>query len=86
MNILYNTKSGGIKDHFRWVKVPGITPYWYVTLYQNEKYKNKLVIGTSRIFFFFKFDIHLTINLKCQKQLLPLDIINQWCHTYIYEM
>jgi len=49
MNILYNTKSGGIKDHFRWVKVPGITPYWYVTLYQNEKYKNKLVIGTCRI-------------------------------------
>jgi hypothetical protein len=29
MNIFYNTlKSGGTKDHFRQVKVPGTTPYW----------------------------------------------------------
>ena len=29
MNILYNTlKSGGTKDHFRQVKVPGTAPYW----------------------------------------------------------
>ena len=21
-------KSGGTKDHFRWVKVPGTTPFW----------------------------------------------------------
>jgi len=30
MNILCNTllKTGGTKDHFRQVKVPGTTPYW----------------------------------------------------------
>ena len=29
MDILYNSlKSGGTKDHFRWVKVPGTAPYW----------------------------------------------------------
>jgi hypothetical protein len=30
MNILYNTvlESGGTKDHFRWVKVPGTAPFW----------------------------------------------------------
>ena len=29
MNILYNSlKSGGTKDQFRWVKVPGTTPDW----------------------------------------------------------
>jgi len=28
MNILYNSlKSGGTKDHFRQVKVPGTAPY-----------------------------------------------------------
>ena len=29
MNILYNTllESGGTKDHFRWVKVPGAAPF-----------------------------------------------------------
>ena len=28
LNILYNTiKSGGTKDHFRWVNVPGTTRY-----------------------------------------------------------
>jgi hypothetical protein len=26
-NIPFMTKSGGTKDHFRWVKVPGTTPY-----------------------------------------------------------
>jgi hypothetical protein len=25
--IQYSLKSGGTKDHFRWVKVPGTTPY-----------------------------------------------------------
>jgi hypothetical protein len=29
MNIIWNTiKSGGTKNHFRWVKVPGTAPYW----------------------------------------------------------
>ena len=26
--IQHSLKSGGTKDHFRWVKVPGTTPYW----------------------------------------------------------
>jgi len=25
--IQHSVKSGGTKDHFRWVKVPGTTPY-----------------------------------------------------------
>jgi len=26
--IQHSLKSGGTKDHFRWVKVPGTDPYW----------------------------------------------------------
>jgi len=37
MNMLYNTiKSGGTKDHFRQVKVPGTTPYWKAWAYSDR--------------------------------------------------
>ena len=45
MNILYNSvKSGGSKDNFRQVKVPGTAPYWkawgQVWLYIMNKKKD----------------------------------------------
>jgi hypothetical protein len=52
MNILYNTllKSGGIKDHFRQVKVPGTGP----TLIERPAVSYEQI--TVQFFsFFFKF-------------------------------
>ena len=38
--IQHSWKSGGTKDHFRWVKVPGTAPYWkvYTTCVKSPEY------------------------------------------------
>ena len=35
--IQHSLKSGGTKDHFRWVKVPGTAPYWKAWGYTGEE-------------------------------------------------
>jgi len=53
MNILYNTQqSGGTKDRFRWVKVPGTTPYWKAWIFYEWTSQYWTLLSHKHVYWF----------------------------------